>query len=124
MMFYQSDLVARPSSTEGFGLVGLQAISAGVPLLVSGESGIGEALKEVEGGDTVIVGSDKDANEWAQRIWEKSTERPEDREASAMKLRENYRKVYSWKKECERFILMIKEVLKNADGMFSIFTFV
>ena len=124
MMFYQSDLVALPSSTESFGLVGLQAISAGVPLLVSGESGIGEALKEVEGGDTAIVGSDKDADEWARRIWEKSTECPEDREAIAIKLRENYRKVYSWKKECERFILMIKEVLKNADGTFSIFIFV
>ncbi|XP_022808643.1 uncharacterized protein LOC111345624 [Stylophora pistillata] len=62
MMFYQSDLVALPSRTEGFGLVALEAISAGVPVLVSGESGVAEALKEVEGGNTVIIESDEDAD--------------------------------------------------------------
>ena len=36
-----------PSMTEGFGLVGLEAIAAGTPLLVSGESGLGQLLKEV-----------------------------------------------------------------------------
>ena len=56
-MFRQSDLVALPSRTEGFGLVGLEAISAGVPVLISGES---EALQKVEGGKKFIVASDED----------------------------------------------------------------
>ena len=43
----QSSLVLMPSRSEGFGLVGLEAISAGVPVLVSGESGLGRLLSEI-----------------------------------------------------------------------------
>ena len=122
MMFYQSDLVALPSRTEGFGLVALEAISAGVPILVSGESGIAEALEKVEGGNTVIVESDEDVGEWAQRIIETSAESAEEREANAKRLRENYRKVYSWRTECERFRRMIENVMKTANGELNAFT--
>ena len=118
-MFHQSDLVALPSRTEGFGLVGLEAVSAGVPVLVSGESGIAEALQKVEGGKKVIVGSDEDEDEWAQRIREMYEESAEEREANAVKLRENYRKVYHWKAECERFKGLIEKVVE--DGMFNYF---
>ena len=117
MMFHQSDLVALPSRTEGFGLVALEAISAGVPVLVSGESGIAEALQEVEGGKSVIVESDDDANEWAQRIKEVSSQIPEDRQTNAAQLRENYKKIYSWRRECERFKWMIENVVGNGNGM-------
>ena len=123
-MFYQSDLVALPSRTEGFGLVALEAISAGVPVLVSGESGIAEALREVEGGNTVIVESDEDVDEWAQRIIETSAESAKEREANAKRLRENYRKVYSWRTECARFRRMIENVMKTANGELNAFTFV
>ena len=121
VMFYQSDLVALPSRTEGFGLVALEAISAGIPVLVSGESGIAEALQKVEGGNTVIVGSGEDKDEWARRIREMYEESAEEREANAVKLRENYRKVYSWKAECERFKGLIEKVVEN--GMFNDFIF-
>ena len=124
MMFYQPDLVALPSRTEGFGLVALEAISAGVPILVSGESGIAEALREVEGGNTVIVESDEDADEWARRIRETSEESARETEAKAMRLRENYRKVYSWRTECARFRRVIENVMKTANGELNAFTFV
>ena len=123
VMFYQSDLVALPSRTEGFGLVALEAISAGVPVLVSGESGIAEALQKVEGGNTVIVGSGEDKDEWARRIREMYEESAEEREANAVKLRENYRKVYSWKAECERFKGLIENVVKTANGEPTSFNF-
>ena len=122
-MFHQSDLVALPSRTEGFGLVGLEAISAGVPVLVSGESGIAKALQKVEGGKKVIVGSDEDKGEWARRIREMYKESAEEREANAVKLRENYRKVYSWKTECERFKGLIENVVKTANGEPTSFNF-
>ena len=115
-MFHQSDLVALPSRTEGFGLVALEAISSGVPILISGESGVAEALQKVEGGNSVIVESDDDAVEWARRIREMLSQSPEEREAKARQLRENYRKVYSWRKECERFKDMIENVVKTANG--------
>lgn len=40
-----SSLVLMPSRAEGFGLVGLEAISAEVPVLVSSESGLAELLR-------------------------------------------------------------------------------
>ena len=43
----RASLVLMPSMTEGFGLVGLEAIVAGTPVLISGESGLGQLLNEV-----------------------------------------------------------------------------
>ncbi|MDX3195240.1 tetratricopeptide repeat protein [Streptomyces sp. MN03-5084-2B] len=42
----RASLVVMPSRTEGFGLVGLEAIVAGKPLLVSGSSGLGVLLED------------------------------------------------------------------------------
>ncbi|XXY55232.1 glycosyltransferase family 4 protein [Sorangium sp. So ce269] len=44
--FRKASVVLMPSRREGFGLVGLEAISAGVPVLVSDRSGLGELLHE------------------------------------------------------------------------------
>ena len=106
MMFHESDVIALPSRTEGFGLVALEAISAGIPVLVAGESGIAEALQEVEGGKSVIVESD-DAKEWSQRIQQLYNKTPEERQNGAKLLRENYKKTYPWSSECEKFERMI-----------------
>ncbi|WP_260473760.1 tetratricopeptide repeat protein [Amycolatopsis balhimycina] len=43
---HQASVVVMPSRTEGFGLVGLEAITAGVPTLVSRRSGLGALLEE------------------------------------------------------------------------------
>jgi glycosyltransferase involved in cell wall biosynthesis len=42
----RSSLLLMPSRVEGFGLVGLEAIAAGTPVLVSDCSGLGELLRE------------------------------------------------------------------------------
>ena len=112
MMFHEPDLVAIPSRTEGFGLVALEAISAGIPVLVAGETGIADALLEVEDGKSVIVESD-DPKEWAQRIQQLSRQSPEERENNAKLLRDNYNKTYAWSNECERFIRMIHGLVKS-----------
>ena len=80
-------------------------------------------MEKVEGGNTVIVGSDEDEDEdeWARRIREMYEESAEERKARAVKLRENYRKVYSWKAECERFKGLIEKVVENV--MFNYFIF-
>ena len=118
MMFHQSDMIALPSRTEGFGLVALEAISAGIPVLVAGESGIAEALLKVDGGQSFIVKSD-DAKVWAQRIQQLSSQSPEERENSAKLLRDNYDKTYPWRSECERFKRMIQDLPKSRNGMFT-----
>ena len=121
-MFFEADLVAMPSRTEGFGLVALEAISAGVPVLITSESGIAKALERVEGGKSVIVQSEE-PKEWAQKIKKLSKKKPEKRLDNAIRLRENYNKTYSWSTQCERFSKMVGVLMKGSchgnhvDGM-------
>ena len=105
-VFCEADVIVMPSRTEGFGLVALEAISTGVPVLVSNESGIAKALEEVEDGMTVVVDSDK-PQDWAGRIRQLSEQKPKDRHARAVCLRGKYRETYSWRRQCERFEQMI-----------------
>ncbi|XP_019640440.1 PREDICTED: uncharacterized protein LOC109482184 [Branchiostoma belcheri] len=69
----QAHLVLMPSRAEPFGLVGLEAMAAGVPVLISNQSGLAtlvekvipefhHSILEVEGDDTVDVGR------WASQI--------------------------------------------------------
>lgn len=44
--FHRASVVLMPSRAEGFGLIGQEAIVAGVPLLASAESGLAVLLKE------------------------------------------------------------------------------
>ena len=111
MMFRESDLVALPSRTEWVWLVALEAISAGIPVLVTDESGIAEALEKVEGGESVIVESE-DVQVWAERIQQLSNQSPEERENNARLLRENYKKTYSWSTECSKFKRMIQDLVE------------
>jgi len=117
MMFLESDMVAVPSRTEGFGLVALEAISAGIPVLVAGKSGMAEALLQVDGGQSVIVESE-DTEEWAQRIQHLFRQSPVEREYNAKLLRDNYNKTYSWSNECERFKRIIQDLAESFNGMF------
>lgn len=71
----RASLVLMPSRSEGFGLVGLEAIVAGTPVLVSGNSGLGELLREVLDADRAsrfvvrMSGDDaQDAETWATAI--------------------------------------------------------
>ena len=107
-MFYAADLVAMPSRTEGFGLIALEAISAGVPVLLTSESGIAEALKKVDGGKSVIIDSE-DPKEWSQKIRTLSKKKPDGRLKTSINLRENYDKTFPWDTQCKKF----KEIISK-----------
>ena len=111
-MFREADVIVVPSRTEGFGLVALEAISTGVPVLVSSEAGIAESLKSVRGGISVVVNSDM-PGDWARRIQDLSRLKRKERHVRAMHLREWYGKTYSWTKECERFEEIIHDLMKR-----------
>ena len=97
-LFCEVDLAIMPSGDKEFGLEALLALSAGLPVLVHGESGFGEALRDVTFGTSAIVDSD-DAREWASRIITiRETDRKTRLEQAAM-LRSNYDEKYSWKKQ-------------------------
>jgi glycosyltransferase involved in cell wall biosynthesis len=67
----RSSLLLLPARAEGFGLVGLEAIVAGTPLLVSARSGLGLLLQEKVPDDAkqlvlpVGTGSQDDIDRWA-----------------------------------------------------------
>jgi glycosyltransferase involved in cell wall biosynthesis len=62
--FRHIDLLVMPSDYECFGMAGGEALSAGVPLLVTHETGIGEVI-EAGGGGEIIV---RDPNDIAAAI--------------------------------------------------------
>ncbi len=73
-----SSVVLMPSRSEGFGLVGLEAIVAGTPVLVTSRSGLAEMLQECLEPEAVArikvatTGDDRetatDSDEWARAI--------------------------------------------------------
>ena len=105
-LFCEVDLAIMPSGDKEFGLEALLALSAGLPVLVHGESGFGEALRDVTFGTSAIVDSD-DAREWASRIITiRETDRKTRLEQAAM-LRSNYDEKYSWKKQLTPLVAMM-----------------
>ena len=55
---HEADLAIVPSGEQEFGMFGLIALSSGLPILVHGASGLGEALRYVDGGRLSIVESE------------------------------------------------------------------
>ena len=98
----EADLAIMPSKSEGFGLVALEALSSGLPILVGGRSGFAKALENVPDGHTCIVDSD-DPAEWAKAI-EDIRIRHGMRLQEIKSLRASYGEMYSWKEQCEALV--------------------
>ena len=132
---YEADLLIMPSRVEGFGLAALIALSAGLPVLVSGNSGIGKALKEVPIGPKSVVNlefDDKDpvrwefnnedpmkcveaknwaeAEKWAEAIKAVCRVRREVQLQEANFLRENYARTYQWDGQCRVLVQKMVEM--------------
>ena len=108
-LFCEVDLAVMPSRTEGFGLAALEALSACLPVLVSANSGLAEALKKVPYGSSCVVES-KDPKDWANAI---RGVRHKDREMRLGEfdvLRGAYAKKYSWKEQCDKLVERMKRI--------------
>lgn len=105
------DLAIMPSKSEGFGLAALEALSAGLPILVGQRSGMAKALECVPNGRTCIVKS-HDPAEWAKAIKD-VRERREMRLKEIKALKESYGELYSWKKQCKA---LVERMLKLFQG--------
>ena len=102
-LFCEVDLALMPSRTEGFGLTGLEALSAGLPVLVSKNSGFGEALSKVPFGSSSVIDSE-DPEIWAaaiKKIWDKDRR---SRLEEVKVLRTSYESKYSWAKQCNDLV--------------------
>ena len=102
-LFCEVDLAIMPSRTEGFGLAALEALSAGLPVLVSGNSGLGEALQEVPFGPYCVVESE-DPKDWANAIRGARKRNRKLRLEESKILCETYANVYNWQDHCNRLV--------------------
>ena len=114
--FCQADLAIMPSRTEGFGLAALEALSAGLPVLVSDNSGIGQALKRVPNGSDCVVNlefNNEDPMKWAKAIKEVCRKERKVRLEEAIMLRQNYAETYQWEQQCNILAKKMCEMIKG-----------
>ncbi|XP_066023841.1 ankyrin-2-like isoform X3 [Pocillopora verrucosa] len=109
-LFCEVDLAIMPSRTEGFGTTALEALSAGLPVLVSGNSGLGEVLKKVPLGPQSVVDSE-DPKEWAREIKRVRQKERDVRLSESRFLREKYLEKYSWEEPCKSLVIKMKNLV-------------
>ena len=109
----KADLAVMPSRTEGFGVIGLLALSAGLPILVGRNTGLGEALMKVLYGSYFVVDSD-DPEVWAKAIENVQNKERTTRLRECEMLRGFYRQKYSWEEQIESLIEKLNSI---TDGM-------
>ena len=112
-LFQEVDLVVMPSRTEGFGLAGLEALSAGLPVLVSCNSGFGEALCSVPLGPSFVVNSE-DPTDWTAAIWKIWAKDRKSRLKEVETLRDSYDKKYNWAKQIKD---LLRKLISWTNGM-------
>ena len=109
-LFCEVDLAIMPSRTEGFGITALEALSAGLPVLVSGNSGLGEALKEVPLGSQSVVDSE-DPKDWAREIKRVRQKKRKVRLSESRLLRKKYLKKYSWEEPYKSLVIKMRNLV-------------
>ena len=113
-LFCEVDLCIMPSRTEGFGLTALEALSAGLPILVSGNSGLGEALCTVPSGKSFVVESE-DPGEWAKAIAGIRQMERSVRLQYIQQLRISYEEKFSWEKQCDNLVEKMRDMIHGKE---------
>ena len=111
-LFYEVDLCIMPSRTEGFGLTALEALSAGLPILVSGNSGFGDALCTLPLGNSCVVESE-DPEVWARAIAGVRQKDRAERLQEIQRLKTSYEEQFSWEKQCN---ILVDKMLNISHG--------
>ena len=110
------DLAIKPSRTEGFGISGLRAISADLPVLVGGNIGLGVAMKKLPSGANHVVESD-DPQIWADKIKEVRAKDPKARSLEAEALRKEYTGQFNWKEQCDNLVEKMFAMIPTKHGI-------
>ena len=108
------DLAIMPSKSEGFGLVALEALSAGLPVLVGSNSGFASAIRDLPLGAFSIVDSD-DPAKWAEAIEGVFVRHRVCLEENKI-LREFYGKKYEWETQCEALVERLWGMISDHQG--------
>ena len=110
------DLLIKPSKTEGFGMSGVRAISADLPVLISGNSGLGIALKKLPSGQNFVVDSE-DPQVWAEKIRELRARESNRCHLEAAKLKKEYMEQFRWKEQCDVLVEKFFELTQQDHAM-------
>ena len=102
-LFCGVDLAIMPSRTEGFGLTALEAMSSGLPILVSGNSRFGKALRGLPRSESFVIDSD-DPKEWAKAIAAVRQKSRTQRLKEIQRLRRSYDERFSWEGQCQALV--------------------
>jgi glycosyltransferase involved in cell wall biosynthesis len=105
-----ADVVVYPSKDEIFGLVPIEAILCGTPVVVADDSGCGEVIRRVGGGQVVAQGS---AAELAQAI-NTILDSPEPWRRTAATAAERAREWYAAAPVCEQLEAVYADVIASA----------
>ena len=108
------DLAIMPSKCEGFGLVALEALSAGLPVLVGSNSGFASAIRHSPFGACSIVLSYESAK-WAEAI-ERVCVGHRGHLTASKTLREFYGKKYVWKTQCKALVERLWGMICDVEG--------
>ena len=114
----EADLAIKPSRTEGFGMSGLLAISASLPVLISEHSGLGIVLKKkiLFGNGSVVCSNDPKV--WADRIKQIRAKSSGIRHAEAEQLRDAYMEQFNWKDQCDKLVEKLFRIVPQKCGMY------
>ena len=110
-------LVIKPSRTEGFGISGLRAISAEVPVLVSGNCGLGMVLKSLPSGAQHVIDSEE-PQAWADAIKKVRAKAVQVRKAESEQLRKDYTQRFNWKMQCDGIVKKMFSMNPHKSGEF------
>lgn len=116
-----ASVVIMPSKHEGFGLTALEAIAAGIPIVITSESGLGEFLlnKELPTIDAIaarcvadVIGPvDEITSNWSNRVAE-IFNNPKSAFDDAAKLRSVLLPVLTWERAARSFSKEIEVLFK------------
>ena len=120
-LFCEVDLMLMPSRTEGLCVTGLEALSAGLPVIVSKNSWLGEALGSIPFGSSFVIDSE-DPSVWTaaiKGIWNKDRQVQLD---ESKILHDCYGKKYSWSEQCKNLLEKVVNLIENKAGInFSVY---
>jgi glycosyltransferase involved in cell wall biosynthesis len=109
---WRASVMCMPSKEEGFGLVALEAIAAGVPVLVDAHSGLAQVLRTIDADDPAIVDAPPQPKR-AVEAWLKklvaALDAMEPQRERARKRREDLAKHCDWDTTAKR---LLREVAK------------
>ena len=95
---------------QGFGLTALEALFAGLPLLVSQNCGFGEAIQEI--GSSFIVDSE-DAEHWAEVVKGVPEKGSETAIKECRELRARYAEKYCWEAQSNDLVEMMLTLVRG-----------